>query len=564
VQRGLATRAYATKPASEERIPARAYVSRIPQDVNEAKASPEWPKWETAMKTEYEKITKNQTYVLVPRSEATGPIIPLKWVFDHKLDKDGNVIDAKGRVVLRGDKQVKYINYDEKFSPVMKSSSRNALIGAATLHDWFIYQGDFEAAYLNGVLWDESEDGENISNSDLKNPIFVEQVPGFEVPGKEDWVGKLMKGLYGLVQAGRIWYTDLSDTLVNQLQFTRSESDHAVFYKKDNDRVLFIGLHVDDPLIIGSNLDDVLKVIDQLGTFYTFNNKGEINHFLGTTYVRDWEKGTISASQAVYIDAAVNQFGLADAYPVTTPILPGTSLGNQHCPVDPEEIESMKKIPFRMLIGLLLYIANGTRPDICYSVNLLAQVMHNPGRIHWEAAKRIVRYLKGTRHYCLTWSKYGGGLVGYSDANFASEDLGWKSMSGYVFMLAGGAISWSAKKQDLIALSTAESEYIAMVHAMKELLYLRNLFSELFGSLSKPTILRADNQAAIAMVKNDQFHPRTKHIAIRYHKIREVVTSGDAIVEWIHTSSNIADIFTKTLPVVKLSGFSDSLGLLCA
>jgi hypothetical protein len=169
-----------------------------------------------------------------------------------------------------------------------------------------------------------------------------------------------------------------------------SKADPAVFYCHLNGNHLFIGIHVDDPLLVASKLEEALELEDTIKEKYNYRVQGELKHFLGCSYERDWEKGTISAHQGSYIDAAVTSFNLEDATPVSSPLVPGQKIGREFCPTEPEEIESMCRVPYRELIGLLMYIANGTRPDICYAVNMLAQVANNPGRIHWEAAKRVV------------------------------------------------------------------------------------------------------------------------------------------------------------------------------
>lgn len=222
----------------------------------------------------------------------------------------------------------------------------------------------------------------------------------------------------------------------------------------------------------------------------------------------------------------------------------------------------MAKVPYRSLVGLLLWISRGTRPDISYSVNMLCQVLDNPGRIHWEIAKRVVRYLKGTRNHRLTFGRTKDGLLGFSDSNFASPDLGYKSLSGFVFLFDGAALSWSAKKQPIVTLSTAEAEYVAITHASRELVWIRNLISDIIYPLQRPTILFADNESAISMAtSSNTFHPRTKHIALRFHFIRDVLSNGFASLVWINTDANVADIFTKGLDPTKTKAFTYDLGL---
>jgi hypothetical protein len=222
----------------------------------------------------------------------------------------------------------------------------------------------------------------------------------------------------------------------------------------------------------------------------------------------------------------------------------------------------MQKIPYREVIGSLMYAAIGTRPDITYAVTALSQYLQNPGRPHWEQAKRVIRYLKGTRDHEL---KYGasGGIEGFSDANWGNDIDDRHSICGYAFTLNGGAISWSSKKQSVVALSSTEAEYIAITHAAKEATWLRHLLSEIYSPLvlKYPMILYSDNKSAIELVKNATFHSRTKHIAIRYHYVREAYNDGIISLDHRGTEDMPADVFTKPLIRIKLNKFSHLLGL---
>ena len=184
----------------------------------------------------------------------------------------------------------------------------------------------------------------------------------------------------------------------------------------------------------------------------------------------------------------------------------------------------------------------------------------NPGSAHWEVVKRIFRYLKGTRDLWLTYGGVAKALVGYADADGSmSEDH--KAISGYAFLVNGGAVSWSAKRQEIISLSTTESEYIVATYAAKEALWLCQLISQIFSVSLETTTLFSDNQSAIALTKEHQYHARTKHIDVRFHFIRWIVEDGKLRLIYCPTEEMVADIFTKALVSMKVKHFASELGL---
>ena len=195
-----------------------------------------------------------------------------------------------------------------------------------------------------------------------------------------------------------------------------------------------------------------------------------------------------------------------------------------------------------------MYAAIGTRPDIAYAVQHLSQFTSRPSTAHITAVKRVFRYLNGTHTLGLTYqSDDANTLIGYTDADWASSPVDHRSISGYIYTLAGGAISWSSLKQRSVALSSMESEYMALAHATKEAVWLRALFSDL-GLLSDGlTPLLGDNQAAISFSHNNQFHKRSKHIDVRYHFTCERIISNEITVTYCASEDNHADLFTKAL-----------------
>lgn len=218
--------------------------------------------------------------------------------------------------------------------------------------------------------------------------------------------------------------------------------------------------------------------------------------------------------------------------------------------------------PYRELIGSLMYLSVGTRPDISNTVSKLAQFTTCPSHTHWISAKRVLRYLKKTIDYRLTFRKTGKSLIGYSDADWGNCSIDRKSYSGYCFILGGAAISWRSQKQRTVATSSTEAEYISLSEAMKEALYLNRLLKEVgLLELSKTT-LYADNQGAIYIANDTGYHTRSKHIDIRYHFIRDVLKSKTVELEHLPTNLMLADVFTKALPVNKHYKCTAGLGLI--
>lgn len=207
-----------------------------------------------------------------------------------------------------------------------------------------------------------------------------------------------------------------------------------------------------------------------------------------------------------------------------------------------------------------MYFAVVSRPDIAFEVTLLAQFMQNPGRAHWDMLKRVIRYVHTTKDYKLTYGVKGQEYHGFCDADWAGQPNS-HSICGYVFIMDGGAVSWSAKKQRVVALSSTEAEYVGTTHAAKELIWGRMLLKELGLPQKTPTILHCDNQGAIALARDNQYHARTKHIAVRFHFIRQAIEEQSLTLTYCPTADNMADMFTKALPHAKLSKLVGDLRL---
>jgi Reverse transcriptase (RNA-dependent DNA polymerase) len=416
----------------------------------------------------------------------------------------------------------------------------------AAVNDLEIHQIDIKGAYLNGKLTPAET-------------IFMKQPPGYADIDSQTKVCHLLKTLYGLKQSGRRWYQCLVE-IMKSLGFLQCEVDQAVFYRRKGTALVIVLVHVDDCTIVATSklLIDSFKI--SIAKHVEITDLGELHWILGIEVRRERENKRIFLSQRAYLDSILRRYGLDELKPVSLPMETSIKLTSAQSPSTTEEIARMRNVPYHEAVGSLMYASLGTRPDITYAVQTVSRFTKNPGTAHWDAVKRIFRYLKGTREL---WLGYGGvakELIGYADADGnMAEDR--HAISGYAFLLHGGAVSWTAKRQEIISLSTTESEYIAATYAAKEALWLRSLISQLFDTTLEATTLFSDNQSAIALSKDHQYHARTKHIDVRFHFIRWIIENGSIRLIYCPTDDMVADTLTKALPSPKVKHFATELGL---
>ena len=251
----------------------------------------------------------------------------------------------------------------------------------------------------------------------------------------------------------------------------------------------------------------------------------------------------------------VERFSLTNAKRVTTPMDPNVQFSTDQCPSTTNQLARMKGVPYSEAIGSVLWPVVVSRLDAAYAIGFLAQFIQNPGLAHWEALKRVITYLGSTKDLWLTFRGHSKTLVeGFCDADWASNKHR-HSISGYSFHFGCGTVSWSSKKQYIIALSSTEAEYIAQTHMAKEALWLRSFLGEVRGTGGGPMTINCDNQGAIALAKDNKFHSRTKHIDLRFHFIREAVQDEKIAVSYIPTDENVSDVLTKVLARPKFQRF---------
>jgi hypothetical protein len=392
--------------------------------------------------------------------ELTDPVpgktvIDNKWVCVVKEDKPEGQ-RYKCRLVAKGFTQKAGIDYHETFAPVVRIDSLRAICAIAAVQDLELDQVDVDTAFLHG---------------ELKEDIYMRQPPGYvsaEFPNK---VCRLKKSLYGLKQAQHVYNKKWNDEL-EWRGYKQGNSDPCVrtltrahmagvVADRDGSPAAVIGTYVDDSLIAGSRAA-VDKVKADIKKVFPIKELGAAKKIIGIEVRRDRANRIIHLSQRKKIEELLERAKMADCHPVSTPMDPGTRLTDMMCAKTDEEKRDMEKIPYASIVGSLLYLSTGTRPDIAYAVGEVSRFMKDPGRGHWAAVKHLLRYLKGTVDWGIKFGGPGADLTvqGYSDADYAgAQDR--RSTTGYVFMLAGGPVSWRSRRQKSVALSTMEAEYMS-------------------------------------------------------------------------------------------------------
>jgi hypothetical protein len=376
--------------------------------------------------------------------------------------------------------------------------------------------------------------------------VYIKQPQGFEVEDRKSHVCRLKKALYGLRQAPRAWYGRI-DSFLTSLGFTKSKADSNLYFKiMDNEPVILL-LYVDDLFLTGEE-KLIAEYKQRLAAEFEMKDLGLMHYFLG---LEVWQSpGRIFLNQGKYTVEILKRFDMLECKSMNTPMEAKLKLL-----VDTSS-DLIDATLYRQIIGSLMYLTN-TRPDICFAVNTLSQFLVEPRRVHLVAAKHVMRYLKGTLDYGLSYDgDHDFTLIGYTDADWAGSVADRKSTSGCCFSMGSTMISWQSRKQSSIALSTAEAEYIDACSASCEAIWLRKLLTGLFDLEMRATAILCDNQSCIKMTENPVFHDRSKHIEIRYHFIRDMVQRGALKLQYISTDEQVADVMTKPLSRVKFETLS--------
>ncbi|KAL8089642.1 hypothetical protein AgCh_039213 [Apium graveolens] len=507
-----------------------------PESYKEAVMEDEWKK---AMTAEIETIEKNKTWVLTELPPGHKPI-GIKWVYKLKKDSEGNVVKHKARLVAKGYVQTKGIDYEEVFAPVARMETIRLILALSAKKGWQVHHLDVKSAFLNGILLEE---------------VYVSQPEGFEKKGEEHKVYRLFKALYGLRQAPRAWNTRLDECL-KELGFKKCLHEQAVYTRCSNGETLIIGVYVDDLLVAGSNKSEIEKFKLQMNEKFEMSDLGLLSYYLGIEVNQGL--GFTTVKQTSYAKKILEKAGMMYCNATKVPMECKLQLDKD------KEGQEVNANNYRSIVGSLRYLTH-TRPDISYAVGVISRFMERPTVKHQQAIKHVLRYIKGTVNYGLSYASAGDestqDLCGYSDSDLAEDVTDRRSTRGMCFYLNGGLISWASQKQRVIALSSCEAEYMAATYAACQSIWLRGLLQEITGQSTRPVILHVDNKSAIELMKNPVLHGRSKHIDVRFHFIRECIERGELEVEFVSTDKQRADILTKALGKIKFEGLRKLVGV---
>ena len=501
------------------------FVQRVPKSFFDMVKLPtsEKDKWYAAIDEEYSSLKRLNTFEVIETASVPpgAQILDTTYVFTIKTDPARH----KARLC---DQETAEQTLAEIFSTVARSENFKLLLTLVASLGWTYYICDVKNAFVNAKL---------------TKPAYI-KIP-FGVPGdRRTHVWKLNKALYGLRRSPAEWNRELTKTLLS-MGFRKTVSDWNFFVKDIGKDKILLAFHVDDGLITCNNqavLDEVMK---DLSAKYELKVNRNPDSFLGISINRNVAEKLIYLNQSHYIDQCVAKFDCPDKSS-SVPMDPGF----QPLITDADtKLEA--QYPYRSIIGALLHIARMTRPDILYAVSILSKSLSNPQKRHWEAAKRVLAYLRDSKHESLALGALRKDnsflLHGYADSTWGDDLENRRSRSGGVLFFNGSLISAWSKQQPTPALSSTESEYQAMCLATQEVMYFRQLLKEIGYFQLVPTIIFGDNKGALDLSVSTKQHNRVKHIDIKFHFIRDQVEMKTIELEYVPTTEQIADIFTKPL-----------------
>lgn len=511
-----------------------------PTTFTEAMNSTEADKWTEALMNELQGLEENNTWTKT-KLPSGKKAISSKFVFKKKVDESGNV-KFKCRLVARGFEQETDCNLNDLYAPVARLPTLRCFIAVATKLNLPLYQMDICSAFLNGEIKDE---------------VYMLLPKDFTIDDDdESTVYRLNKSIYGLKKSPKSW-NEKFNSVIKKEGFVQSCNDFCLFSKCDKSKQLYLLLYVDDILLFGTDNHEIQKIKDVLSSNFKLKDLGHVSEYLGINIQQNLNDGTTIINQTAYLKSVLEKFGMSSCKPANIPLDVNFNfelLKQDHS--ESQEIETK----CRRLIGSLMYAVLGSRPDLCTSVSLLSRYQHCASTLLYKMLLQVLRYVKATINLSLVFKRDVATecLEGFVDADWGGDPMDRKSTTGYIFKVFGFPVLWGSKKQQSVAISSCESEYLAMSMAITEACWLRKLLLD-FQFVLNSCVLYEDNQSAIQVALYPENSRRLKHISIKHHFIKEKIDEGIVKLVYIPTNEQLADLFTKPLGKQLFTKFRDRL-----
>lgn len=502
-----------------------------PKSYRDAMSCEDRKEWADSIEREYQNFRDHDVFDVVKIPHNCENLVDYLLVFKNKKNADGTLKKRKTRLTARGDTQRYKIDFDQTYAPTVRASALKLFFALCCRWRLRVFQFDVQAAFLQ---------------STLDCVMYMRAPPGMGVP--KTHCLKLKKAVYGTRQASRCFNLQFSKFLCS-LGFEQSSIDRCIFIRRHGSTMDMLAMHVDDGLLAVSSTELQNEIMSAIQQRWKIGELEPLNYYLGFEFTQNAECSEIRMSARSYIEDLLRRFRMEDASPHHTPMVEGMRLPVK---VSDDLAIDTAKYPYAQLVGSLLFASNFCRIDITYATNTLSRAMAKPSMMHWKAAKRVLAYLGAYKDMCLRFHFDGQPdapckVVTTSDADFAG-DASRHSVYGYISHLDGSPLYWQCKlDKTKVALSSMESELKGIVEACKDNMFHVHLLRELHIPCNTKYHVRSDNQPALKLCRNPEYHGRAKHIDISQHFVRHLYDEGKVELEYVPSEENVADILTKPL-----------------
>jgi hypothetical protein len=487
--------------------------------------------WYQATNAENNSIAQHEVFEIVDKLPEGRTALKAKYIYKVKFDAN-KTIKRKARLVIKGYSQIKGIDFNKVYAPVVSKSSLRLLLSTAAVHDFDIHQLDIKTAFLNGTL---------------EENIYMYSIPGMPYP--PGTLLKLNKALYGLKQAPRVFNQEL-DRFIETHGFRRSVIDKGVYIKETDCSTIYLAVYVDDILIIGNDKNFITEFKAELNERFKIDDLGEAKLILGIEIIRDRAKRLIHVNQERYINNLAKKYRakeVVDKYKV--PMFK-QSYNSVFEPNDGAVRIFENNSLYRSLLGAILYLNVCTRPDISFAVSVLASFCTSPRQMHWNALLDLLNYVKNTKATSITYGKVTtesrDKLEIYADADFAAKANKRKSRTGFVIYFNGGAIIWKSCLQRIVSDSTSEAELYAMFEATRYGFQVKELLKEL-NMPQQQIKCYEDNSGCVDWIVTQRHSSTMRAIETKYYRLQQECDSAIFEIVKIPTTKQKADIMTKQM-----------------